>query len=193
MKKKMIAGLMMLVMLLTILPVNVAQAATYKKGNYGSNVTYLQQNLAFLGCSPGSADGSYGVKTEKAVKALQKMLHMEENGIVDDTLDALIKDTIRDIQKYLQSKGYYSGELDGIKGPKMAAGYKRLQKELGYSQTGIFELGVARKILSDRNYSGSLDKLQEFVERCDGVYGAKNTEFMLKMADCISNLKLVNK
>ena len=80
-----------------------AEAATYKTGSYGSDVMYLQQNLAFLGCSPGSADGSYGAKTDNAVKSLQKMLHMEETGIVNDTLDMLIKETVRDVQKYLQN------------------------------------------------------------------------------------------
>lgn len=61
MKKRMFAGLMTLVMLLAILPVNVAQAATYQKGSSGGNVQNLQRNLTFLGFSTKGVDGSSGI------------------------------------------------------------------------------------------------------------------------------------
>lgn len=191
--KRSIAGFVLLVMMMTFLPTNVVQAATYKKGSKGTNVQYLQQNLAFLGCSPGSADGSYGAKTVAAVKALQKMLHLEETGVVDNELDALIKGTVRDVQIYLQKKGYYSGELDGIKGSMMATGYKKLQKELGYKQTGVLELEVAKVIMSDGSCVGTLSNLQEFIKRCDGLYVDNSADFMSQIAECIEKLELVSK
>ena len=190
--KRSIASIMLLVMMLVVLPTNVAQAATYQRGSKGTNVQYLQQNLSFLGCSPGSADGSYGAKTVAAVKSLQKMLHMEETGVVDDELDALIKGTVRDVQTYLQKKGFYSGELDGIKGSMMAAGYKKLQKELGYQQNGVLDLKVAKSILQDKICAGTLNSLLEFVERCENVYEDKNAVFMERMEKCIRDLELVN-
>ncbi len=186
--KKRMAGFMLLVMMLTFLPTNVVQAATYKKGSKGTNVQYLQQNLAFLGCSPGSADGSYGAKTEKAVKALQKMLHMKETGIVDEELDALIKGTVCDVQIYLQKKGYYSGELDGIKGSMMAAGYKKLQKELGYKQNGVFDLEVAKVILQDNICAGTLKSLQEFMKRTGTIIGSTGKGITFKKSVKLAEL-----
>lgn len=183
--KRSIASIILLVMMLVVLPTNVVQAATYQKGSKGTSVQYLQQNLAFLGCSPGSADGSYGAKTATAVKALQKMLHMEETGIVDNELDALIKGTVRDVQTYLQKKGFYFGELDGIKGSMMAAGYKKLQKELGYQQTGVLDLKVAKSILQDSICKGALNSLQEFVERTE-----KNTSSVAKGIKCDKSVNL---
>ena len=151
MKKKIVAWFLLFAMMIALVPAGSVQAATYKKGSKGTNVMYLQQNLSFLGFSAGKADGDFGNNTRKAVLSLQKAVHMEETGIVDDELDALIKGTVADIQRYLAYKGYYKGEIDGIKGNATGTAYKKLEKNLGLKQTGVVSISVLEKIMADKN------------------------------------------
>lgn len=63
--------------------------ALLKKGSHGAAVTALQQGLAKYGApgsatDPGAADGSFGVKTETAVKAYQGERGVTADGIVGD-------------------------------------------------------------------------------------------------------------
>ena len=75
----MVASFLMLVMVIAILPVNVAQAAIYQKGSKGTNVQYLQQNLNFLGFYVGEADGNFGSNTRKMVVELQKNVSIADD------------------------------------------------------------------------------------------------------------------
>lgn len=170
MKKKIVAWFLLLAMMITLIPAGSVQAATYKKGSKGTNVQYLQQNLTFLGFSTKGVDGKFGNNTRNAVLSLQKNLHVPETGIVDDALDALIKGTVADIQKYLAYKGYYTGEIDGIKGNATGTAYKKLEKNLGLKQTAVVNISVLEKILGDTKANLEMKFLKEWVARIKNEY-----------------------
>ena len=67
-----------------------SQSSTLKTGSRGEAVKQLQQKLATIGYTPGTADGSFGVKTKAAVIAFQKDAGLTQDGIVGAaTLSAL--------------------------------------------------------------------------------------------------------
>ncbi|MFC6705550.1 L,D-transpeptidase family protein [Flexivirga alba] len=59
-----------------------ATRATIKYGSKGSNVTYLQQRLNYVGYWCGTADGAFGAQTQQAVFALQKVWGLARDGVV---------------------------------------------------------------------------------------------------------------
>ncbi|HET7568469.1 MAG TPA: peptidoglycan-binding protein [Gaiellaceae bacterium] len=67
-----------------------APTTTLKPGDSGTQVTLLQQALAALGYSPGTADGTYGSGTKQAVSAFQQAQGLAADGVVGpQTLAAL--------------------------------------------------------------------------------------------------------
>ena len=64
--------------------------AVLKRGATGAEVARLQELLGKLGFDAGSADGSFGLATERAVKAFQRSAGLADDGIVGSrTLAAL--------------------------------------------------------------------------------------------------------
>lgn len=64
------------------------------RGSSGEWVTYLQQALEFAGHSPGAADGSFGERTESAVRQFQEARGLTVDGVVGPaTWDALTSAT----------------------------------------------------------------------------------------------------
>ena len=64
--------------------------AVLKRGAEGAKVKRLQEQLSKLGFDLGSADGSFGPATERAVKAFQRSARLEDDGVVGSrTLAAL--------------------------------------------------------------------------------------------------------
>lgn len=61
-----------------------------KKGSVGDDVTTLQQALSELGFLSGTADGSFGSGTEKAVIAFQNANDYPATGVVDANLQAFL-------------------------------------------------------------------------------------------------------
>ena len=59
---------------------------TLIRGDKGDGVTKLQQRLIALGYLSGSADGSFGTKTENAVKRFQAALGLTQNGVASASL-----------------------------------------------------------------------------------------------------------
>ena len=171
--KKGITGFLLLVMILVCLPMSVVEAATYQKGSKGYKVTYLQRNLNFLGFSTNGIDGSFGNNTKKAVIALQKALHMEETGTVDEILYTLLTDTVYDIQLYLKQKGYYATSVDGIVGNGTQNALKAYQKAKGYTQTGSVDYLVLKEMLDDSTAKQHLGALEEYIARMEGIYVEK--------------------
>ena len=55
---------------------------------------------------------------------------------VDKKVDAATAN-IRDVQSRLKKWGYYTGNVDGINGPKTIAAVKKFQKRYGLTQDGI--------------------------------------------------------
>lgn len=125
---------------------------TLIRGDKGDGVTKLQQRLIALGYLSGSADGSFGTKTESAVKRFQAALGLTQNGVASASLQqslfsanapiavatAAPKITQAPTQKPTQAPSSggttTSGYVDLEYGDKSDA-VKRLQqrlKELGY-------------------------------------------------------------
>lgn len=62
----------------------------------------------------------------------------------------------REVQRVLKKWGYYTGNVDGINGPKTIAAVKRFQKKYGLTQDGIVgPLTAAKMGLKVSNYSSS--------------------------------------
>ena len=60
----------------------------------------------------------------------------------------------REVQRVLKKWGYYTGNVDGINGPKTIAAVKRFQKKYGLTQDGIVgPLTAAKMGLKVSNYS----------------------------------------
>ena len=168
--KKVITILMILVMMVALLPANVTEAATYQKGSYGTQVQILQQNMNFLGFSVGYVDGEYGNQTRNAVIKMQKALHIEETGLVDEALYELIKGTVTDIQMYLKCKGYYKGSVDGVAGSGTTSAYKSLLNKWGYWYTVPEKRIIFEKILADKSVDVSMNYLEEWILRLENTY-----------------------
>lgn len=58
------------------------KGATLRNGSSGAEVKELQQALARAGFDPGTLDGAFGPKTERAVKAFQRANGLEADGVV---------------------------------------------------------------------------------------------------------------
>jgi peptidoglycan hydrolase-like protein with peptidoglycan-binding domain len=124
---------------------------TLKKGAKGQAVKDLQEALKALGLSPGAVDGTFGAKTEDAVKAFQKLYGLEVDGIVGpitwlnideaDQSEPLLKNgskglPVRRLQKRMQLAGFAIPEVNGRFGPKTEAAVKALQKQAGLAVDG---------------------------------------------------------
>lgn len=75
-----------------------------KKGDKGSDVTALQENLVALGYDLGKygtkkngVDGSFGAKTEAALKLFQKARQLEQTGVYDADTRAALSDAIAEL------------------------------------------------------------------------------------------------
>ena len=77
-------------------PKAVPQYKIYaKKGDRGSKISYLQEELLFRGFYQGKIDGVYGSQTENAVKRFQSAHNLAITGFVDEfTLKELRKPVI---------------------------------------------------------------------------------------------------
>ena len=64
--------------------------ATLKKGDTGASVTQLQERLIELGYLSGKADGTYGDKTEEAVKDFQKNNGLTADGTAGEATQKLL-------------------------------------------------------------------------------------------------------
>lgn len=167
--------MLLLVMLVTAIPVQTVQASVYQRGSYGVQVQILQQNLTFLGFSTKGIDGSFGNNTKNAVLEVQKALGFEATGKVEDELNTMLKNTVLDIQKYMQAKGYYTGALDGVSGVGTQGAFKALQKEKGYPQTGVASYFILKEIIDDTSMKIEMKSLREWVARLNGTYGYVST------------------
>ena len=123
-----------------------------KKGSTGQAVRDLQQALKDLGYDPGAVDGTFGSKTEGAVKVFQTSKGITADGVVGpitwlnideaDQSEPILKEgsrglPVRRAQKRLSLAGYDTGGVDGIYGSKTAAAVKKLQHDTGLAEDGI--------------------------------------------------------
>lgn len=69
---------------------DTADDGTLRKGDIGTAVKTLQQNLKKLGFYAATVDGSFGTTTENAVKSFQKKYGLTADGIVGSSTQAKI-------------------------------------------------------------------------------------------------------
>lgn len=101
-----------------------AEKKTYLcKGDSGSEVKTLQENLIRLGYSCGSAgaDGEFGDKTDAAVRTFQKANGLTVDGLAGEKTQAKIKEL-------LKAKEYTKVESDAIKYYVQAGAFKSKEK-----------------------------------------------------------------
>lgn len=202
-----------------------------KRGMRGENVKKLQKELIKYGfrLDRFGADGIFGPETQAALKALQREIGVAETGIMDEATKAALQtdEALRklrehakkgisigargeDIKKLQKNLNKYLGEsdqliVDGIFGPKTEAAIKKLQKELGIAQTGVFDQTTRNAIktkkillmnvkdlskeLKEGMKGADVKKLQQelikggYLDRgmADGIYGPKTKEAIKKL------------
>lgn len=91
-------------------------SSTLMRGSTGSKVKQLQGNLIYLGYLSGSADGSFGAKTEAAVKLYQRRNSLSADGKAGSKTNAAIQkevlrvvNTVETAKKYLGMDYLYGG------------------------------------------------------------------------------------
>ena len=137
-----------------------------KFGSQGDRVRELQDMLIGLGYLTGTADGDFGEVTENALKDFQKDVGLSATGIYDQKTfnllnnpDTLSKGTIpqdtgvaevgdiikpgmhgagvENVQRLLQERGFFDGEIDGWCGVATVSAIRDFQYSVGLVADGI--------------------------------------------------------
>ena len=131
------------------------QYVTLRRGSRGVRVEKLQSGLRKLGYLSQPVDGSFGPRTETAVKLFQNAAHLREDGLAGaKTLSALEGknapncevyidlyrgDTgirVTEMQKQLAKLGLYSGKTNGVYDKKTTEAVKTFMANNGISGDG---------------------------------------------------------
>ena len=190
--KKSVLFLLALVTVLSLLPVHHADAASMKQGSKGTTVKQLQQNLIGLGYLDGTADGSYGSKTRKAVEGFQAEFGLKADGTAGEATQTAIYNAVVRLQVELKNAGYAPGTADGHFGSKTRKALEKFQKDEELEITG--EMNTATWAAMDRASTGirggaaartaeQIKRMQQALiglgylnDKADGVYGSKTRE-----------------
>ncbi len=162
MKKRMLAGLLTLVMVLSLFT-SVALAANLSYGASGAQVTQAQKRLKALGYYTGAVDGKYGYSTVVAVRGFQGKNSLQvdgvigtktslylysENAIKNSGAKAGAATTLRiaygangpavtTIQTKLKALKLYKGDVDGKYGYSTVKAVRSYQSSKGLKVDGI--------------------------------------------------------
>jgi peptidoglycan hydrolase-like protein with peptidoglycan-binding domain len=141
--------------------------ALLRKGSSGQAVIQLQNRLQELNCYDGSITGYFGEQTEAAVIRCQQQFGIEADGIVGaSTYNALGIGTavnpdsgygnqygdrlrvgdrgsgVQELQRRLQTAGYYNSEIDGVFGSATQTAVLQLQRDFRLPETGEADASV---------------------------------------------------
>ena len=142
---------------------------TLQRGIKSDDVAALQRRLIELGYLSGAADGSFGQKTEDAIKAAQEAFGMEANGVADNAFQQKLYEgaaspaqiqagsyetlntsstgeAVVQLQMRLRELGYYTGKADGGYGPMTESAVKKAQTAYGMEATGIADAAFQTKL-----------------------------------------------
>lgn len=140
------------------MPSAAAARPVLRQGDNGTYVMQLQDGLNRLGFLSSTPDGFFGSVTAAAVRAFQTANRLNPDGIVGpqtwSALDeALASQTItgarptlregstglnvKDLQFRLITLGFYTGNADGIFGPRTAAAVREFQRAANINVDGI--------------------------------------------------------
>ena len=145
---RIITLLLAIVTVLTLMPVQEAEAAAMKKGSSGTQVKYLQQNLIGLGYLTGSADGRYGAKTQAAVKEFQYEYGLAADGNAGQATQTAVRNAIVRLQVELKAAGFNPGSADGHFGSKTKTALQKFQEAHGLKKTGVADQATWKKLNS---------------------------------------------
>lgn len=119
-------------------------------------VREAQRCLSNLGYYSGSADGKYGKRTEKAIRAFQFQCALSETGHLDAYTYSLLKEysseniNAKTIQQRLIDLGYLRGAADGKFGEKSAGAVKIFQRVNHLDITGNTDAETIIALFSDQ-------------------------------------------
>jgi len=136
----------------------VSSTSVLTKGTISTEVTTIQSALKNLGYTI-TVDGSYGLKTETAVKTYQAIKGLPVTGIIDvvtktsiltatpvvTTTPATITE-IKAVQSALVSQGYLVGKVDGIIGPITTKAIQTYQKANSLPTTGKLDTATKTSV-----------------------------------------------
>ena len=130
-----------------------------QRGIKSDEVLAMQNRLIELGYLTGNVDGTFGPKTEEAIRSAQAAFGLEQTGVADNAFQQKLfegaatsaadatgyvtlsngstGEAVKRLQRRLQDLGYYKGRADGGYGPMMVEAVKKAQAALGMEQTGI--------------------------------------------------------
>ena len=140
-----------------------SDSSALKRGSSGTAVRDLQTNLTDLGYYWADITGSYGEKTEAAVKLFQQKNNLTADGVAGSKTLAAISsaigrtssssssasssgsalklnsqgDAVSKMQADLKQLGYYYADITGNFGTKTEAAVKAFQKAKGLSDDGV--------------------------------------------------------
>ena len=116
-------------------------------GDRGEAVRILQEHLIAAGFLKNQPNGYYGSNTVDAVKRFQKQQKLEINGLAGQTtrskLYSLVKNSAKsdfttlEIQRRLQEKGFYKGQINGMMASDTKKAISRAQEFYGISLKDI--------------------------------------------------------
>ncbi|BAZ84175.1 peptidoglycan-binding domain-containing protein [Dolichospermum compactum] len=116
-------------------------------GDRGEAVRILQEQLITAGFLQNQPNGYYGSNTVDAVKRFQKQYKLEINGLAGQTtrskLHSLVKNSTKsdfttlEIQRRLQKKGFYKGQINGMMASDTKKAISRAQEFYGISLKDI--------------------------------------------------------
>lgn len=135
------------------------------RGDRGSAVSRLQQRLKDLGYYTIKVDGIYGVGTQSAVRAFQRVNNLTQTGTANSYTQQVLYSSaalplndytsnyvylsrgsrgsaVTRLQSRLAALGYYYGSLDGIYGSATQTAVRRFQSRNGISATGAADVNT---------------------------------------------------
>lgn len=132
---------------------------TLRRGDTGSDVRTLQTALTRAGYDPGAINGVFGAQTERAVKEFQRVLGLQQDGIVGPRTWAFLMpfvyesdpDVLRRgskgpmvvrLQNGLNRAGYDVGTVDGLFGTRTQAAVRAFQRANGLPESGVVDFNT---------------------------------------------------
>ncbi|WP_413175272.1 peptidoglycan-binding domain-containing protein [Anabaena azotica] len=116
-------------------------------GDRGEAVRILQEHLIKAGYLDKQPNGYYGSQTADAVSRFQKNHRLEANSIAGPTTRAKLHNLVKtstksdfsvlEIQRRLQEKGFYKGQINGLMAADTKKAIQRAQEFYGISLTDI--------------------------------------------------------
>ncbi|MBD2199299.1 MULTISPECIES: peptidoglycan-binding domain-containing protein [Calothrix] len=128
-------------------PKAVVERDKLRMGDRGEAVRVLQSHLIKAGYLQGEPNGYYGPNTADAVRRFQAANYLAASGVAGPTtrakLYSLVTNTpksefsVLEIQRRLQEKGFYKGELNGVMAEDTKKAIKQAQEFYGISLKDI--------------------------------------------------------